>query len=245
MSRASGYWTAVVVVCVLGVAVQLGMFSGAKPNVSDGHGDSRVARVASPALGQSDSVNTGPSSVSHLSGTVRPSGPITDPALAKPDTNQGNRTRQVLGTDTSVIGTPFSVSKALVAACKRDDSLCPGMYKTLTKLAQEPRDNAWASQTEAIIQNQIESQGPDKYSIRSLECRTTVCAVEVTSLFGPYSGLRYSDDVKYSLRTGLGTVGAYETDPFGARVTVTLMTFTRHQHLCPINPCDLSSTTPP
>ena len=243
MTTASRYWTAATVLIVLGVAVQQGMFKSAKSIAKPERGNNSVAPVTSPALGQFDSVK--PLSVSQSLGTNRSFGPIADRSLAKSAMNEDGHTRQALGTDESVIGTPFSVSASVEAKCKGDHIFCRVVYKALTKFSQEPRDNAWASETEANIQYQIESQGPDKYSIRNLECRTTVCAVEVSSLFGPYLGLGYYYDVKYSLMPELGTIGVYERAPLGGRIEVTLMTFTRHQHLCPINPCDISSMTPP
>jgi hypothetical protein len=149
----------------------------------------------------------------------------------------------VLGTDMSVIGTPFSTSVSSLTKCERGNDICTEVYAKLSQLAREPRDNAWASQTETNIQNQIESLGLDKFAIRNLECRTSVCAVEVSSTEGQYLGMQYYYMVKFGLSQNLAT-NAYETDS-GVRTNVTLMTFTRQQHMCWDKPCDISTWTPP
>jgi hypothetical protein len=113
----------------------------------------------------------------------------------------GKNVSQVFGTDSAVIGTPFPVSASVTARCTRDKIVCPHVYKKLAQFTQESRDNAWAAQEEADIQTQIESLGPDKYSIRNLECRTTICAVEVSSSVPErYLGMNYYYMVKFGLR---------------------------------------------
>jgi hypothetical protein len=244
MTRASKYWAAAIVLVVLGVALQRGFYLKRANSIgNDGPGKDAVARVSTRDLSRSDGAKGEPISVSLPSGADKPSGPAGQ-SLANSDTNEGKGTRQAFGTDRSVIGTPFSVSAAVTDRCRFDKIVCPLIYKKLAEFANEPRDNAWAAQEEANIQNHIESQGPDKYSIRNLECRTTICTVEVSSISDQYLGMPYYYMVKYSLSQDLGT-GAYETDALGARVGVSLMTFTRWQHMCWNKPCDLSSMTPP
>jgi hypothetical protein len=244
MTRASRYWTAAIVLVVVAVAVQQERFKGAIPIASHEAGYNPVARVPSSDLGKSDGVKHESSSMPHPSGADAASSPVAGQTLVNPHANEGEHSRQVFGTDQSVIGTPFSVSASVTTRCTRDKGICRVVYKKLAEFAEEPRDNAWASEAEANIQNQIESLGSDKYSIRNLECRTSICAVEVSSSSNQYLGMAYYYMVKYSLSQDLGTTG-YETDPLGARVDVTLMTFTRWQHICWNKPCDLSSMTPP
>src|SRR5882724_1930123 len=219
MTRASKYWTSAIVLVVLGVALQQEFSNGSNTKA----GNTAVARASSRDLSQSDGVKDEPISVLHPSGADKPSRPAGQ-TLVNSKANEDKDMRQVFGTDRSVIGTPFSVSASVTASCTLDKIVCPRVYKKLAEFANEPRDNAWAAQEEANIQNQIESQGPDKYSIRNLECRTTICAVEVSSISNQYLGMAYYYMVKYSLSQDLGT-GAYETDPLGDRVGVRLMTF--------------------
>jgi hypothetical protein len=88
---------------------------------------------------------------------------------------------------------------------------------------------------EALIQHDVLSdEGPGRFRIRHIECRTSLCAAEVESTFsmngtyGSYMGGMqiHHDTLNAALHTNFNTF-AYETDPSGARVTVTVITFTR------------------
>jgi hypothetical protein len=88
---------------------------------------------------------------------------------------------------------------------------------------------------EALIEHDIlfEEQ-PGRFVIREIECRTSLCAAQVESTFGmngiygSYMGGTqvHHDDLNAALHTNFNTF-ASETDPAGARVTVTVITFTR------------------
>jgi hypothetical protein len=131
-----------------------------------------------------------------------------------------------MGIDTSVIGRAFQVSNSVESRCKHEPNLCTDVLRNLGKLEQEPRDNVWAADMEKLIQANIAEQEQKKYLIRNIECRTSVCAVEVASIFGPYL-IGRDDQLHSSLRPGIATLGVYETDASGARTTVTVETFTR------------------
>ncbi len=132
--------------------------------------------------------------------------------------------------DDSVIGRPFPVSASVEARCRnwanKADDPCEDVHKLLSRMAQEPRDTAWAAQMEEEIRDQVMTGSPGKYSIRAVECRTSVCAVEVASLFGLYFGPKYDDPLSSKLEQGIHTWG-YEFDASGGRITVTVMPFTR------------------
>lgn len=140
------------------------------------------------------------------------------------------------GPDMSVIGRPFVVSTAIETDCKKkgEDSICADVHQHLAKLAQEPRDQLWAAKMEELIQNDVESTQSNNFRILDIECRSTVCAAEVestfsnTGIYGSYMGGMQPghDALKASLQTNFNTF-AYDTDPSGARVTVTVITFTR------------------
>ena len=88
-------------------------------------------------------------------------------------------TAQIQETDpSSVIGRPFPVSASVQETCKITG--CADMVQDLSKFVQEPRDPSWSDGMEARLRNYIEAQ-PGNYAIRDIECRTSVCAVEVTS----------------------------------------------------------------
>lgn len=67
---------------------------------------------------------------------------------------------------------------------------------------------------------------PGKFSIRAIECRTTLCAAEVESPYGPYLGAHYSFVGANNLYNRPSFLG-YETRELGVRVTVTLQIFER------------------
>jgi hypothetical protein len=81
---------------------------------------------------------------------------------------------------------------------------------------------------EARLREYVTTDESGKYPIRSLECRTSVCVVEVGSTFGPYFGVFRDGDALYKrVSAEIGAIG-YETQPDGSRVTVTLMPYTRY-----------------
>ena len=131
-----------------------------------------------------------------------------------------------MGVDTTVMGRSFQISNSVESRCEHEPNLCSDVLRNLAKLAQEPRDNIWAADMEKLIRANIEEQGQNKYLIRNIECRTTVCAVELASIFGPYL-IGRDDQLHSRLRPGIATLGVYEADASGARITVTVETFTR------------------
>jgi hypothetical protein len=79
---------------------------------------------------------------------------------------------------------------------------------------------------EAILRETVNDDAPDKYSIRAVECRSTICVMETASVFGTYSGPQYGSRLDKVLAADVGKYG-YETNQDGARVTITVMPFTR------------------
>ena len=139
--------------------------------------------------------------------------------------------------DRTVVGRPFPVSTTIETDCKgkHEDSICADVHQHLAKLADEPRDPLWASKMEELIQSDIESTQPNSFRIRNIECRNTVCAAEVestfsdTGVYGSYmGGMQPGHDALKAAppKTNFNTF-AYETDPGGARLTVTVITFTK------------------
>jgi hypothetical protein len=94
-------------------------------------------------------------------------------------------------------------------------------------MTEEPRDPEWAPAAESMLRDFIETTDPGKFSIRALECRTSICAVEVESIYGPFSGrvLGY-EPLADELRRDAPMLG-FEADEFGTRMTVTVFTFIR------------------
>jgi hypothetical protein len=125
---------------------------------------------------------------------------------------------------TAVIGRPFKISPSVQAGCK--EVTCPELEADLAKFAQQPRDPAWASEMEARLEDYIENSEPNKYQIRNIECRTSMCYVEVASIYGQLFPPGYNSPMRQWLFTA-GSDFGYEVDPSSARITVTVLPFFR------------------
>jgi len=132
--------------------------------------------------------------------------------------------RSSVSDPTSVVGRPFKFSPSVQAGCK--EVACPELEADLAKFAQQPRDPAWASTMEARLEDYIENSEPDKYQIRNVECRTSMCYVEVASIYGPFFPPGSDSPMRQLLFTAGGDFG-YEVDPSSARITITIMPFFR------------------
>jgi hypothetical protein len=250
MLRTATYLIAALALIALGVGVQQRYFGANDGNPLD-HTDQSGAATP-PAISRMDSVTSHSDSPSDLrksnnvipgqspeslSGEIHPSGPAsTNPAVTpRQDSGSESQTPSSVNTEASdpaaVIGRPFPVSASVVAKCrswstKGGNEICDEVHRTLSEMAQEPRDPAWATDMEAKLRNLVLAQEPGDLSIRSIECRQSLCAVEVTSLIGPYCELHYDDLVKINMSNGLCIHGR-ETGPSGARVIVSLESFSR------------------
>jgi hypothetical protein len=133
--------------------------------------------------------------------------------------------------DRSVVGTAFPVPDSIETSCgRKNGDFCERQHRALAEMAQEPRDEAWATKTESLIQHEIISQGPGIYSIRNIECRTSICAVEVQSLSGAYVGATYDFLTANNLVDGLRIAAPPETDSFGRQISVAVVIFVRFTH---------------
>jgi len=139
------------------------------------------------------------------------------PALLEGEQRPGD------GLDASVAGRPFPLSGSIVENCKEVPDRCSDAHKLLSKMASEPRDPAWAERLERMIQDWVTSQEPGEYALRSLECRQTVCAAEVTSKLGRFHDIpKLGSELGLEVFPGLGITG-HEKDASGAWITVTLV----------------------
>lgn len=138
----------------------------------------------------------------------------------------GVRTDHEFDDPKTVIGRPFPISESVKAVCRREeeDGLCLEALKVLAQMAEEPRDARWAAATETCLREWLSQSG--EFTIRSVECRTKWCAIEVTSLYGPYPGIRSGDPLDGKL-SNWGPMFGYETNPSSTRVTVTVFMFKR------------------
>jgi hypothetical protein len=126
----------------------------------------------------------------------------------------------------AVMGRPFPISTSVATDCRRLAGTCDEGLQLLSKMVQEPRDAEWAKEMESRLRAHFLTAQPGKYSIRAIECRSTVCAAEVASPDGPYLGGPYSFVAANDLYNGPSFLG-YETGELGATVTVTPQMFER------------------
>jgi len=129
--------------------------------------------------------------------------------------------------DDTVIGRPFPVSKSVKDPCRIGP--CLEVVQLLSKMAKEPRDLAWAADFEARL-GEIVMAAHGEFTIRAIECRRSLCAVEVASVHGmfPFETRIESSQLtpQEVLWVGIGDFG-FETDSSGNRVTVGLTIFRR------------------
>ena len=83
----------------------------------------------------------------------------------------------------NVVSNRFPLSPSIEAACAAVIDRCVAEHKLLESQSREREDETWATGIEAKLRAHIAAEGPD-VAVRRLECRTTVCAVEITSLHG-------------------------------------------------------------
>jgi hypothetical protein len=129
--------------------------------------------------------------------------------------------------DESVVGQVFQVSDSVKEGCKSDTIECPLVMASVARMAKEPRDIDWAPRMEEKLQAAVDMQGPGKYVIRNVECRTSTCILEVEVHAPEPFVARYDDVIFSSLRPNALTISAPEYDSSGARFSVELMDFAR------------------
>jgi hypothetical protein len=124
------------------------------------------------------------------------------------------------------VGNPFPISRSVKDSCDRISHLgkasCGDIFSLLELLQKESRDSRWAKSMEQLIRDLVSAQ--PGYSIRALDCRSTVCAVEVESTWGVFR------PNKRSLRGRLYWVDqnfGYEVNDNNERVKVTLVVLQR------------------
>jgi hypothetical protein len=84
--------------------------------------------------------------------------------------------------DSSVIGRPFALSASMQSELNKDDVFRPARER-LEQMAREPRDDEWAKLEESKIQDLFMSE---EMYISNIECRTTICAVELVPVSEPF-----------------------------------------------------------
>lgn len=125
-----------------------------------------------------------------------------------------------------LIGRPFPVSESVAADCRNllpkshEAVPCGALLPELSEMAQEPRDRVWATDMEAKLRDFVLAQ-PNNFTVRLIECRLSLCAVEVASTYGGFPYVITYRSLRKKVSAWKGVHG-FETDASGAKVTVTL-----------------------
>lgn len=117
----------------------------------------------------------------------------------------------------------FSASRSVLASCSGTNT-CDHELNLLREFETERRDHTWAPVAEDTLSRFTAEDS--MYVLRQLQCRASMCAIEVASTAGPHLGLTYQQEKATGLRKHNALFG-YERDENGARVTVTLRLYQR------------------
>lgn len=121
----------------------------------------------------------------------------------------------------------FRVSKSVIEDCRRTPmDNCKQLDKILAEMAAQPRDFAWAPDTEARLARVLIGTARGVH-IRALECRSTRCAAEIASVTDyPRVSLSLDDALDRELRWDGATTTAWEDNAnSGQRTIVTVATW--------------------
>jgi len=192
------------------------------------NGRNQLVGPRAPAL-QKQKIELPPFTAPNMSKEAFQENPSSAPRNAKKTANKMEG-----GIDDTYVGVPFPVSASVEAGCNgkfHDLPSCRRVFERLRIMTQEPRDRAWATRMEGKIQDTILSEGPGGFGVRNVECRQTICAVEVISSLSPPYGayLTPSGDFQAANHVYSDVLGYSPTDfdESGGTVTVTLVVFRR------------------
>ncbi|HSB95439.1 MAG TPA: hypothetical protein VLC91_03270, partial [Spongiibacteraceae bacterium] len=138
---------------------------------------------------------------------------------------------EVPGSD-DLIGRPVAISTSVKVNCEGKESIgsCKELLPLLSKMAEEPRDLIWAPAIEARLRDLVTAD-PGEFTIRTIECRQSLCAAEVVSIHGQFHfimGVAHDPSLNKNVLPQTSLLG-YEDGPTGAQLknTVTFSMFKR------------------
>jgi hypothetical protein len=124
---------------------------------------------------------------------------------------------------------PFPISASVNATyelyCLRSSLLCTTLRDTLSRFAQEQRDVAWANGIESEIRSYVAAKAG--FTIRTLECRRSLCVAEVAAVGGLFVAAFSPDRSLFRKLWPKFLAAGHETSESGEPITVTLLTYQR------------------
>jgi hypothetical protein len=145
-----------------------------------------------------------------------------------------NMSGPVSRVDSSVVGHHFPLSESIRRTCAglgKGEGECPELMAFLAAFSEEPRDLSWAAPIEQRITEFIAESKLGNTSVRTVECRTDRCVLEVQAPF-EYSIIEFEKDpvLKEELREWIGDLG-FEREAGQPEIVVTLATLYRRKRV--------------
>lgn len=139
------------------------------------------------------------------------------------------------GSDASAVDRPsarrvFPVSPSIEAQCathpipNREE--CDDVEDYLRKMMLQSRDETWASTTEAKLRDYA-TQISNDMQIRALECRETLCAMEVATVTGNLDLLPWREVAALGVDDRSHFIMGYESDQSGVQEKIVLRIYER------------------
>jgi hypothetical protein len=237
MLRTAAYVVAAVALIVFCIVVKHGFFDGSERTAQNEAGLPFIAPVLPPQAESarvSSALSTNPGRLANpgLGQRTHPSGLESSdhPAMAQPLPSIGTEASD----PPAVIGHRFPMSVSVESRCRQalaklgKEAPCDAWLQLLSEMAQEPRDEAWATDMEAKLRDLVMAESTP-FAIRATECRASLCAMEVASTYGAFHFIPRvgSDEQLHSSLFVTAADFGFERDPTGATVTVTLAMFKR------------------
>jgi hypothetical protein len=130
--------------------------------------------------------------------------------------------------DERVVGRTFPLSPSARRECASPPALpcsCETAMRELAEFAEESRNQTWATRTEGSLRVGLAS-GSTAVTVRALECRRSLCAIETAVHAATYAGPEYSL-LEANGSVEVEGVWARETDANRAGVLVLAQVFVR------------------
>lgn len=131
------------------------------------------------------------------------------------------------------VGRPFPISRSIESHCRSAHvalyvERCTEVQALLAEFSQESRDARWASSVEANLRVHV-SQKVAGGAIRALECRFSLCAIEVASVGDLFGILTEDEQRTYGVKDFEPHIVLVEPDldPSGSQISVVLRVMRR------------------